>query len=64
MNDKTLQRIMALAVFALAFRSGGAAHARTLAFSTLVFSELARAFASRMPTLSIKATARPAAARM
>jgi len=48
-----LEASIALGVYAAAIGSHGLAEARTLGFSTLVFSELFRAFAARSATLPI-----------
>jgi Ca2+-transporting ATPase len=48
-----LEAGVALAVYAAAIGPHGLSEARTLGFSTLVFSELFRAFAARSPTLPI-----------
>ncbi|MFZ5481143.1 MAG: cation-translocating P-type ATPase [Myxococcota bacterium] len=45
-----LQATVTLAVFAWVLRDEGLAEARNMAFTTLVFGELFRAFASRSPT--------------
>jgi Ca2+-transporting ATPase len=46
-----LEAAVVLATFAWVVRSGDLAHARAIAFSTLVFCELFRAFAARSPRL-------------
>ena len=45
-----LEAAVVLGVFVWALRPGDLARARSLAFSTLVFGELFRAFAARSPT--------------